>query len=84
VFNLIPIPPLDGSRVVQYFLSGEVLLLYRRLEQFGLLIIMALVFLVPQIQLPLSAAIFGLVDVIATPLDVWPVLEPLLRRLLFR
>ena len=25
VFNLIPIPPLDGSRVVQYFLSGEAL-----------------------------------------------------------
>ena len=25
VFNLVPIPPLDGSRVMQYFLAGETL-----------------------------------------------------------
>ncbi|MGH9408893.1 MAG: site-2 protease family protein [Vicinamibacterales bacterium] len=84
VFNLIPIPPLDGSRVVQYFLSGEALVLYRRLEQFGLLIIIALVFLIPQIQLPLSQAIFGLVAAIATPLHVWPAIQQLLQRLLAR
>jgi Zn-dependent protease len=84
VFNLIPIPPLDGSRVAQYFLSGEALVLYRRLEQFGLLIIMALVLFVPQLQEPLSAAIFGLVNLITTPFGVKADVEPLLRRLLFR
>ena len=84
VFNLIPIPPLDGSRVVQYFLSGEALALYRRLERFGLLIILALVFFVPQLQVPLSAAIFGLVQLITTPFGVTADVEPLLRRLLFR
>lgn len=83
VFNLIPIPPLDGSRVVQYFLSGETIALYRRLEQFGLLIIMALVFLVPQLQVPLGRAIFGLVELITTPFGVSADVEPLLRRLLF-
>ena len=83
VFNLIPIPPLDGSRVVQYFLSGEALALYRRLERFGLLIILALVFFVPQLQVPLSAAIFGLVQLITTPFGVTADVEPLLRRLLF-
>jgi Zn-dependent protease len=82
VFNLIPIPPLDGSRVVQYFLAGEALALYRRMEQFGLLIIIALVFLVPQVELMLDAAIFSLVAVIATPLGAWTALEPLLRQLL--
>jgi Zn-dependent protease len=84
VFNLIPIPPLDGSRVVQYFLSGESLDLYRRLEQFGLIIIVALLFLVPQFQILLAAAIFGLVEVLTAPLGVWVDVEPLLRGLLFR
>jgi Zn-dependent protease len=83
VFNLIPIPPLDGSRVVQYFLSGEALALYRRLEQFGLLIIMALVLFVPQLQVPLIAAIFFLVNLITTPFGVTADVEPLLRKLLF-
>ena len=83
VFNLIPIPPLDGSRVVQYFLSGGALALYRRLERFGLLIIMAAVFLVPQLQEPLSGAIFGLVRLITTPFGVAAVVESVLRSVLF-
>ncbi len=83
VFNLIPIPPLDGSRIVQYFLSGEALTLYRRIEQFGLIIILALVFFVPQLQVPLGRAIFGLVEMITIPFGVAADVEPLLRRLLF-
>lgn len=83
VFNLIPIPPLDGSRVVQYFLSGESLYFYRRIEQFGLLIIVALVFLVPQVQVLLAIAIFGLVELITTPFGAWGDVAPLLRNLLF-
>jgi Zn-dependent protease len=83
VFNLIPIPPLDGSRVVQLFLSGEALLLYRRLEQFGLLVIVALVLFVPQVRILLAGLIFGLVEVIGTPFGVWADLQPLLRSLLF-
>jgi Zn-dependent protease len=82
-FNLIPIPPLDGSRIVQYFLSGETLALYRRLEQFGLILIVALVFFVPQVQVVLAAAIFVLVELIARPFGVWADVEPLLRRVLF-
>lgn len=83
IFNLIPIPPLDGSRVVQYFLSGETLILYRRLEQFGLVIILALVFLVPQAWRLLAEGIFGFVELITSLFGVWPVVEPLLRGLLY-
>jgi len=79
LFNLIPIPPLDGSRVFQYLLSGESLDLYRRLDQYGLLIILALVFFVPQVQALLSVAIFGLVEAITIPFGVWADVEPLLR-----
>ncbi len=57
VFNLIPIPPLDGSRVLQYFLPAGALGVYRRLEQFGLLIIVALLLFAPQLQRPLLAAV---------------------------
>jgi len=84
VFNLVPIPPLDGSRVVQYFLSGETLVLYRRMEQYGLFIIMGLVFFVPGLQVLLGSAIFGLVGLITAPFGMTSDVEDLLRRLLFR
>jgi len=82
-FNLVPIPPLDGSRVVQYFLSGEALHVYRRLEQFGLLLVVALLFFVPGFPALLGAVIFGLVKLITTPFGVWADVEALLRHLLF-
>jgi Zn-dependent protease len=83
VFNLIPIPPLDGSRVVQYFLSGEMLASYRRLERFGLLVIVAIVFFVPGAQRILSDAIVTCTALITRPLGVWVDMEPILRRALF-
>ena len=46
-FNLIPIPPLDGSHVVYHLLPEGVRDRYRELGRFGLLIIMGLLFLVP-------------------------------------
>ena len=49
MFNLIPIPPLDGSRVVQYFLKGNALRAYSQLERYGFVIVLALVFVLPQL-----------------------------------
>jgi Zn-dependent protease len=40
VFNLIPIPPLDGSRVVMGLLPSELASGYARIEPFGFFIIM--------------------------------------------
>jgi Zn-dependent protease len=45
VFNLIPIPPLDGSRVLSYFLPREAYLQYMRIEPYGTLIVFALIYL---------------------------------------
>jgi len=42
VFNLIPVPPLDGSHVLRHFLSEPVRMVYDRIGIFGLL---ALVYL---------------------------------------
>jgi Zn-dependent protease len=47
VFNLVPIPPLDGSRVMAWILPPGVREPYVALERYGLLIVFGLVFLVP-------------------------------------
>ena len=47
LFNLIPIPPLDGSHVVANLLPGPMAYTYRSVGQVGLLILMALMFLAP-------------------------------------
>lgn len=40
IFNLIPVPPLDGSHVLRHFLSGGVLNLYDRFGMFGLMLLL--------------------------------------------
>lgn len=47
VFNLIPIPPLDGSAVVERLLPRSLLPGYYRLRSFSMILIFALVFLAP-------------------------------------
>ncbi len=44
-FNLLPIPPLDGSRVMAHFLPGELSARYRGLDRFGMLLIIGVLFL---------------------------------------
>jgi len=64
-FNLIPIPPLDGSHVLFHFLPRPVALKYREAGRFGLLIVMGLLFLVPgafQVVFWPVSEIMGLAD----------------------
>ncbi len=42
IFNMIPIPPLDGSRLVMGLLPQKIGVQYGRLERFGILIVFAL------------------------------------------
>lgn len=41
--NILPIPPLDGSRVVDSFLPAKASMAYRRLEPYGMIIVVLLV-----------------------------------------
>lgn len=42
VFNLIPIPPLDGSRILSVFLPENLRIKFERIERFGIIIIIGL------------------------------------------
>ena len=46
-FNLIPIPPLDGSHVLAHLLPREAQARYRQVGQYGILVLMGLLYLVP-------------------------------------
>ena len=45
IFNLLPIPPLDGGRVISSLLPGRLAYQYDQLEPYGLFILVGLLFL---------------------------------------
>jgi Zn-dependent protease len=50
VFNLLPIPPLDGSRVMAWLLPGDLRRMYTSLESFGILLVLVIVRFVPGVS----------------------------------
>jgi Zn-dependent protease len=63
VFNMIPIPPLDGSHVLFALLPGDNMRLQWQLSQYGMLILMLVIFLVPEIvRGPTSAITIALLQ----------------------
>ena len=57
VFNLIPVPPLDGSGVLMGFLSEEAAHAYDRIRPYGFIIVLALIYL-------------GLLRIIIRPIEI--------------
>ena len=47
VFNLLPIPPLDGSRMLPLFLGDRGRAAYAKVEPYGFLILFAVLFIIP-------------------------------------
>jgi Zn-dependent protease len=47
VFNMVPIPPLDGSRVLYAFAPDSIRRVMEGMEQFGIFLVFALILLVP-------------------------------------
>jgi len=65
-FNLLPFPPLDGSRVLRSLLPPQPALLLNRLEPYGMLIIFGLLMLDSRIPL-ISSFIFFMFRLIGQP-----------------
>ena len=70
-FNLIPIPPLDGSSIIVPFLKGTALNNYYRLQQYAMPILILVLYLLPM---------WTGIDVIGRYFDVtvYPLAEQLL------
>jgi len=65
-FNLIPIPPLDGSKVLMGFLPEDMQMSFSKLEPYGFFIIIALLFtglLNPMIQF-MENIIYGFISIV--------------------
>lgn len=78
-FNLLPIPPLDGSHVMYHLLPPQAGLRFRRLQAFGLLPILLIVWVFPRAlqvllwpaQRLMAAGVTLVRDFAITP-GVWP------------
>jgi Zn-dependent protease len=72
VFNLFPVPPLDGGRIVVGLLPVRQAVAYSRIEPYGFFVVMALVMLgaVNRIWMqPLMGLTYGVLSWILSPLD---------------
>jgi Zn-dependent protease len=65
VFNLLPIPPLDGSRLLSIFLPPSRQNIVYFLDRYGIFLLLGLLILAPNLLTPLfrsiTRAIYGLV-----------------------
>lgn len=57
-FNMIPIPPLDGSRLVMGLLPRQLAVPYSQLERYGILIVMVFIYM-------------GVLDAVVLPVVEW-------------
>ena len=65
VFNLVPLPPLDGGRILTGILPERQATLINRLEPFGFVLILFLVFFTDVWTLVMQPMIFTLVSLLA-------------------
>jgi Zn-dependent protease len=73
VFNLFPLPPLDGGRILVGLLPYKQAALVSRVEPWGFFIVMALIIsgvITKLWLLPLMSLTFAFIDIVLTPLSM--------------
>jgi len=70
-FNLLPIPPLDGSHVVAHLLPPDLSIRYQKLGRFGIPILFLLVFLAPSALEFVLAPVFWLSGMADQFMRIW-------------
>ena len=71
VFNLFPLPPLDGGRILVGLLPYKQAVLVSRIEPWGFFVVMALVLagvITTLWMRPLMALTYGFIEIVLTPL----------------
>ncbi len=53
VFNLLPIPPLDGSKLIAVFLPGKIAFKYLSFDKYGLIILFGIFWVTGYVGIPL-------------------------------
>ena len=69
VFNMMPIPPLDGGRVVTGILPLPLAVRYARIERYGLVILLGLLFIVPMLGRELGFDVNPVATILSPFLD---------------
>jgi Zn-dependent protease len=62
VFNLIPIPPLDGSHVMKYLLPARLSMQYQRISRYGIILLIAMMWMAPGVLSTLMSPAFKTFD----------------------
>ena len=70
VFNMIPLPPLDGGRVAVGLLPGRLAMALAGLERFGLWIIIGLIFILPMIGREIGVNLNLLSWLVGVPVEI--------------
>lgn len=60
IFNLVPIPPLDGSKVLYWFLPYRYYRVRQSLEQFGFLFVLLFAYYFSSAITPIITSVYGL------------------------
>lgn len=70
-FNLFPLPPLDGSKIVGSFLTGEAAVAWRNLDRIGIWLLLGVLFFAPELLRGFVVPImFFLAEYTAEPLGI--------------
>src|SRR5438477_10020958 len=69
VFNMFPLPPLDGGRIAVGMLPGALASPLARLEPYGMIILIGLLFILPMVGAPLGVDLSIVSRVIASATD---------------
>ena len=77
VFNMIPLPPLDGGRVAVGLLPNVLAIPLARLERYGMLVIIGALFILPMVGMQLGKDLNVVGWLIGMPVDklIWAILK---------
>ena len=78
IFNMLPLPPLDGGRVAVGLLPNALAIPLARLERFGIFIVIGLIFLLPMLGEQVGLDLNVVYWLIWQPVDwLWPLFDQL-------